>query len=330
MAHPAGVTSYVKMVGKGALTPGFRRYYEQRYEGSSLPSLGGWGSYSAAEQKLFHEHGDVAVAVPGGRTVKSRGSKGGGRDPRQSAADEVFGSTGTGAPVLATVARPNLGFRDFLGGIIGTVGGVIRDIIPGNIDDVAIDWIQERVAPSRPQIHPCAPGFFRQGNNCVPLSTPTGRIATGIVPSSRGGGQMPPVALPGHIPTGIGPGAGIFDPLGLDLFTPKPRARQAMPQVSGGLPTPYYVESSRSECAPMPNGSRAVLYYSPMTQQEFCLPPGSQLAKASGLVRKWKPRAKAKLSAHDARMMKKYGKGGSKAKTIKALATEAGFSCKTR
>ena len=103
-----------------------------------------------------------------------------------------------------------------------------------------------------------------------------------------------------------------------------------MAPLSGGLPTPYYVETSRSECAPMPTGSRAVLYYSPMTQQEFCLPPGSQLAKASGLVRKWKPRPKAKLSAHDARMMKKYGKGGSKAKTIKALATEAGFSCKTR
>lgn len=326
MAHPAGVTSYVQMVGKSALTPGFRRYYEQRYEGSALPSLGGWGSYSAAEQKLFHEHGDVAVAVKGGRQVNV-----GGTGARPPARDVIPGYSGQPIERLEMVApAPNLGFRDFLGGVIGTVGGVIKDIIPGNIDDRAIDWIQERVTPSRPQIQTCAPGYFRQGNNCVPLSTPTGRMSTGFDPR---GGQMAPVRttrLPTHIPTGIGPGAGIFDPLGIDLFTPKPAARQTMPQVAGGLPTPYFVETTRSECAPMPNGSRAVLYYSPMTQQEFCLPPGSQLAKASGLVRKWKPRAKAKLSAHDARMMRKYGKGGAKAKAIKTLAQEAGYSCKTR
>jgi hypothetical protein len=327
MAHPGGVTAYVNMVGKGALTPGFRRYYEQRYEGSSLPSLGGWGSYSGAEQMLFHEHGDVAVAVKGGRVVNGRGSAAGGR-PRTTSSEV---STGTGAPVLATVAAPNLGLGSFLGGVIRGAGDIIKSIIPGNLDDVAIDWITERVAPGPaqtagtmpvrsgprpPPVASCPSGFFRQGSNCVPLST--------------GVRQPPSGGLPGYIPTGIGPGAGIFDPLGLDLFTRKQPARQRMPQVAGGLPTPYYVETSRSECAPMPNGSRAVLYYSPMTQQEFCLPPGSQLAKASGLVRKWKPRPKAKLSAHDARMMKKYGKGGSKAKTIKALATEAGFSCKTR
>lgn len=327
MAHPGGVTAYVGRVGKSGLTPGFRRYYETRYEGSSEPSLGGYGSYSVKERELFRVHGDVAVAVKGGRTVNTRGSAAGGR--RRITSSEV--STGTGAPVLATVASPSLGFGSFLGGVIRGAGDIIKTIIPGNIDDVAIDWITQRVAPVTSPVVPgataagpaaCPMGFRRQGSSCVPVSVVPTRPPTGIVPSRRG--------LPEYIPTGIGPGAGIFDPLGLDLFTPKPQGRQTMAPVSGGLPTPYYVETSRSECAPMPNGSRAVLYYSPMTQQEFCLPPGSQLAKASGLIRKWKPRPKAKLSAHDARMMKKYGKGGSKAKTIKTLAQEAGYSCKTR
>lgn len=46
--------------------------------------------------------------------------------------------------------------------------------------------------------------------------------------------------------------------------------------------------------------------------------------------RKWPPSAKPPVSAFDARMMRKYGKGGSKAKAAKKLATEAGFACKAK
>jgi hypothetical protein len=46
--------------------------------------------------------------------------------------------------------------------------------------------------------------------------------------------------------------------------------------------------------------------------------------------RKWPPDARPPVSAFDARMMRKYGKGGTKAKAAKKLATEAGFSCKAK
>lgn len=46
--------------------------------------------------------------------------------------------------------------------------------------------------------------------------------------------------------------------------------------------------------------------------------------------RKWVPSAKPPVSAHDAKMMRKYGRGGSKAKAAKKLAMEAGFACKQK
>lgn len=44
--------------------------------------------------------------------------------------------------------------------------------------------------------------------------------------------------------------------------------------------------------------------------------------------RKWVPTAKAPVTAYDAKMMRRYGAGGSKAKAAKKLAQEAGYSCK--
>jgi len=46
--------------------------------------------------------------------------------------------------------------------------------------------------------------------------------------------------------------------------------------------------------------------------------------------RKHPPRPKPPVSAFDARMMRKYGKGGSKAAAAKKLAQEAGFTCKAK
>lgn len=55
--------------------------------------------------------------------------------------------------------------------------------------------------------------------------------------------------------------------------------------------------------------------------------PKSSISRAD---RKWKPSARPPVSAHDAKMMRKYGPGGSKQNSIKKLATSAGFSCRKR
>jgi len=68
-------------------------------------------------------------------------------------------------------------------------------------------------------------------------------------------------------------------------------------------------------------------------------PPGAVLGKDNlcymkGSIprqfRKWKPAAKPVVSAHDAKMMRKYGPGGSKQNRVKKLAQTAGFSCRKR
>lgn len=46
--------------------------------------------------------------------------------------------------------------------------------------------------------------------------------------------------------------------------------------------------------------------------------------------RKWPPDAKPPVTAFDARMMRKYGRGGSKAKAAAKLAQEAGYSTKQK
>lgn len=47
-------------------------------------------------------------------------------------------------------------------------------------------------------------------------------------------------------------------------------------------------------------------------------------------LRKWPKDARPPVSAYDAKMMRRYGQGGSKAKRVKKLAGEAGFSCKMK
>lgn len=47
-------------------------------------------------------------------------------------------------------------------------------------------------------------------------------------------------------------------------------------------------------------------------------------------LRKWPKTAKPPVTAYDARMMRKYGPGGSKQKSIKKLAGSAGLSCKRK
>jgi hypothetical protein len=46
--------------------------------------------------------------------------------------------------------------------------------------------------------------------------------------------------------------------------------------------------------------------------------------------RKWAPAKRAKISAHDWKMMNKYGPGGSKQKKVKEIAQAAGFACKKK
>lgn len=47
-------------------------------------------------------------------------------------------------------------------------------------------------------------------------------------------------------------------------------------------------------------------------------------------LRKWPKAPRAKISAHDWKMMRRYGPGGSKQKRVKEIASAAGFSCKKR
>ena len=64
----------------------------------------------------------------------------------------------------------------------------------------------------------------------------------------------------------------------------------------------------------------------------YVTPDGKYLITGSipNKLRKWPKKARPALSAYDARMMRRYGPGGSKQKSIKKLATDAGFSCKKR
>ena len=96
-----------------------------------------------------------------------------------------------------------------------------------------------------------------------------------------------------------------------------------------GISSPMLVQRNRLECLPAPNGGRQVLYYSPMTGEQVCLPAkgGAAFAKSMGLLRKWSPRPKPYISAQDVKVLKKADRMTKKAK---AFAKLTGQTCKPR
>lgn len=173
-------------------------------------------------------------------------------------------------------------------------GGIdlATDIIPGQLDnrlaDLAIGGIDRLTG--RGLSSGCGPGM-KPG------------VFGGCVPEAFGGGDPTP---------------GVQTPAEMSVSTN-----------GAGFRAPMRQATERLVCPPAPNGSSMVLYYSPETGAQVCLPRvgGAAVAKAYGLLRKWKPRAKPVLSAHDKKMMSKYGPGGSKSKAIKGVAQDAGFKC---
>jgi len=66
-----------------------------------------------------------------------------------------------------------------------------------------------------------------------------------------------------------------------------------------------------------------------MTGEQACLPRsgGAAVARAFGLLRKWPPRPKPFVSHQDAKMLKKFGRGGRFETKAKEFAKLTGQSC---
>lgn len=75
------------------------------------------------------------------------------------------------------------------------------------------------------------------------------------------------------------------------------------------------------KCPRFANGKTGILWFSPMTNQIVCLPRGTN-GSGFGLVRKNKPRAKAVISAADAKLFRKVD---SMQKKIQKVARGAGL-----
>lgn len=180
------------------------------------------------------------------------------------------------------------------GGILRGVGGFAKDLIPGNIDDMIIDRLPGMKPPTGFAPTTCPPGFSSTpGGGCSPTQS-YGPVTFGD--------PTPGVATPAEASMGV-----------------------------GGLRAPMLMNVNRLKC---PGGGVVHFYPNTATYSEgklvdaqfACLPRGVSGAKF-GLVRKNKARPKPYVSAHDARMLKKYGKGGSMGKKAKAFAKLTGQSC---
>jgi len=180
----------------------------------------------------------------------------------------------------------NISLGGIARGAIGAIGSVVADIIPGRFDDILIDAITGQ--RSGGGSGPCEPGFVRSSTGaCVNIGSPK--------PGAIARGQR---FLPGG-ETGLFEGNG-----------------------STGLPSPVSQPTTRFRCPPFRNGSVGVIYFSPETNRQVCLPKSSAagMAKAMGLIRKWPARKKPFITNATVKAMRSRSSGEKKAKELAKLA----------
>lgn len=177
-----------------------------------------------------------------------------------------------------------------VGGLTGGIGGAITGAITDPFGSGGRDM---------PAARPPVPSSF------AGPAAPSGCRPPGILVAGRC--VDPTAALPGGRPFVSGPGTAVV-PAGGGMAVVG----------SFGIPAlePAVVPTPTRRCPP-----GAVL-----GKDNLCYMKGSIPRQ----FRKYPPRPKPVVSAHDAKMMRKYGPGGSKQARVKKLATEAGFSCKKR
>lgn len=164
--------------------------------------------------------------------------------------------------------------------------------------------------------NPCGIGNrLTSGGNCVrdvSFSPSTGGSSSNCPP-----GQRKVLGVCVNLPFSGAPGAGVGT-----VGTPAHTAYGEAVMGAFGIPALVPAQVGEINGAPIrrcPPG--AVL-----GKDDLCYMKGSIPRQ----YRKWAPAAKPPVSAYDAKMMRKYGPGGSKQKRIKGLATDAGFSCKKK
>lgn len=169
-----------------------------------------------------------------------------------------------------------------------------------------------------------------------------GAVAGAAAGLTRGGPSAPPAGIPGP---SAPPGTGLVGGTGCRPPAIRVAGRCVDPTASLPGGRPFISEPTTAAFGPAVVGSFGIPALEPAVVGSIqgrpirrC-PPGAVLGKddlcyMKGSIprkfRKHPPRAKPPVSAYDAKMMRKYGQGGSKQARVKKLAQEAGYSCKRK
>lgn len=226
----------------------------------------------------------------------------------------IPGMTNTGGISLGGYV-PGTGPGTGVGGIRGsgpgttTIGPATGFTLPGWVNDV-VDFGRDvygnfRNPPGQlpddlpgglTAAQPCPPGFHTDlRGRCVADQTFGTSPGTSVIPGSPG------------------------------IMTPAEQSLQPGFQ-AGGMVAPSRVAQERFACPKFADNKTGILWFSPMSNQVVCLPRGVN-GKGFGLLRKNKPRAKAKVTAAQWKQLKGAASTAAKMKTI---ATEAGWKCSKR
>lgn len=152
------------------------------------------------------------------------------------------------------------------------------------------------------------------------------RAITGGGDGGRSGPALP--QLPGTGPSATEIVVGCTPPLVRDqgggcVFPGSPGdISTAGPAVPGTLPRPRAEQRRTLVCPTFADGRKGILWFSPMSNEIFCLPRGVN-GKAWGLIRKNKPRKKAYISAAEKKQLDRVAAIQKKAKEF---ASAAGFT----